>query len=91
MAMILKTDKRRRITIPPEAGIKAGDQLEMEVLPNGCILLVPMLLVPRPQDRAWTAKNRKKIAESLADPRPSIVIKDKNDLEELARRWDFEL
>jgi bifunctional DNA-binding transcriptional regulator/antitoxin component of YhaV-PrlF toxin-antitoxin module len=91
MTMILKTDERRRITIPPETGLKAGDQLEMEVLPDGRIMLVPMLLIPRHQAWAWTAENRKKIAESIADPRPSIVIKSKRDLDKLAQEWDVEL
>lgn len=88
--MLLKTDERRRITIPPDSGIKPGDAVEMEVLPDGRIMLVPMLVIPRHQAWAWTPECRKAVAASLADPRPSIVIETPEDARRLAKRWAVE-
>ncbi len=88
--MLLKTDERRRITIPREAGIKPGETVDMEVLPDGRILLVPMVTVPRHQLWAWKPENRRAVADSLADPRPSTAIETEDDLKELARDWDLE-
>jgi bifunctional DNA-binding transcriptional regulator/antitoxin component of YhaV-PrlF toxin-antitoxin module len=88
--MLLQTDTRRRITIPPKSGIKPGDTVELEVLPDGRILLVPMATIPRHQLWAWTRKNRKAVADSLADPRPSIVVETSNDAESLEKRWTRE-
>jgi len=88
--MLLKTDERRRITIPPDSGIKPGDAVEMEVLPDGRIMLVPMLVIPRHQAWAWTPECRQAVADSLTDPRPSIVIETPGEARKLAKRWAVE-
>ena len=88
--MLLKTDERRRITIPPEAGIKPGETVDLEVLPDGRVLLVPMVTIPKHQLWAWTPENRKKVADSLADPRLSTVVTTTADLKKLAKDWDLE-
>jgi bifunctional DNA-binding transcriptional regulator/antitoxin component of YhaV-PrlF toxin-antitoxin module len=88
--MLLKTDERRRITIPPEAGIRPGETVDLEVLPDGRVLLVPMVTIPKHQLWAWTPENRKKVAESLADPRPSRVVATSADLKKLAKDWNLE-
>ena len=88
--MLLKTDERRRITIPPEVGISPGETVDLEVLPDGRVLLVPMVTIPKHQLWAWTPENRKKVAESLSDPRPSTIVATTADLEKLAKDWDLE-
>jgi len=90
MKMLLKTDERRRITIPPEVGISPGETVDLEVLPDGRVLLVPMVTIPKHQLWAWTPENRKKVADSLADPRPSTVVTTTVDLRKLAKDWDLE-
>jgi len=52
--------------------------------------LVPMLVIPRHQAWAWTPECRQAVAESLADPRPSIVIETPADARKLAKRWAVE-
>lgn len=88
--MILHTDARRRITIPAEAGIKPGETVDLEVLPDGRIVLIPMANIPKHQLWAWTPENQKKVSESLRDTRPSIIIKTEKDIENLTKRWTNE-
>ena len=85
--MLLHTDDRRRITIPTEAGIKPGDTLDLEVLSDGRIMLIPMANVPRHHLWAWTPENQKKVRDSLRDPRPSIVVETEKDVKAVTRRW----
>lgn len=85
--MILHADARRRITIPAEAGINPGDTLEIEILSDGKIVLIPMANIPKHQLWAWTPENQQKIKASLRDPRSSIVIETKKDLEKISKRW----
>jgi bifunctional DNA-binding transcriptional regulator/antitoxin component of YhaV-PrlF toxin-antitoxin module len=85
--MLLRIDAKRRITIPPNAGIKSGDTVELDILPDGRMLLVPMAIIPRHQLCAWSRKNRKAVADSLSDPRPSLVVETAKDAEQLEKRW----
>jgi bifunctional DNA-binding transcriptional regulator/antitoxin component of YhaV-PrlF toxin-antitoxin module len=87
MLMLLQTDTRRRITLPPNSGIKPGDTMELEVLDDGRILLTPVEAVPKHQLWAWTADSRQAIEASLADPRPSAVIETPVQAEKVAKRW----
>ena len=88
--MLIQTDSRRRITLPPKAGIKPGDTLELEILPDGRMLLMPVVAIPKHQLWAWAPEARTAAAESLADPRPSVVIESEADADEVARRWEDE-
>jgi AbrB family looped-hinge helix DNA binding protein len=88
--MLLHTDDRRRITIPAEAGIKPGDSVDLEVLPDGRIMLIPMAAVPKHQLWAWTPENQEKVRKSLRDPRPSIVVETERDVKKITKRWTDE-
>ena len=77
--MLLHVDSRKRITIPKEANIKPGDAVELEVLPDGRMVLVPVATIPKHQLWAWTPENRKAVSDSLKDPRPSITVETKTD------------
>lgn len=85
--MLVQTDSRRRITLPASLAIKAGDALDLEVLEDGRIVLVPIEPVPRHQLWAWTTESKAAITASLADPRPSIVVETAKHAKETAKRW----
>ncbi len=88
--MLLHVDSRKRITIPNDANLRPGDTVELEILPDGRLVLVPMATIPKHQLWAWTPENRKAVSDSLRDSRPSIVVESKEDAEALAKRWDGE-
>ena len=85
--MLLQTDSRRRITLPPTLNIKAGDALELQVLEDGRIMLIPVEPIPRHQLWAWTAETKGAITASLTDPRPSDVVTSAEQAEAVAKRW----
>jgi hypothetical protein len=85
--MLVQTDARRRITLPSSLSIKPGDALQLEVLEDGRIMLIPVEPIPRHQLWAWTAETKDAISNSLTDPRPSITVKSAKDAESVAKRW----
>jgi bifunctional DNA-binding transcriptional regulator/antitoxin component of YhaV-PrlF toxin-antitoxin module len=85
--MLVQTDSRRRITLPPSVGIKPGDAVDLEVLEDGRILLIPVEPIPKHQLWAWTAETKAAITASLTDPRSSTVIELAEDADEVAKRW----
>lgn len=88
--MLLQTDGRRRITLPTSAGIKPGDALDLEVLEDGRIILIPVEPIPRHQLWAWTAETKTAISASLTDVRPSAVVETPEQAEDIAQRWSGE-
>ena len=88
--MLVQTDTRRRITLPPDTGIKPGDALNLELLDDGRIMLVPVEPVPRHQLWAWTAESKQAIVASLADPRPSEFVDSAAQAAAVANRWSDE-
>lgn len=85
--MLVQTDSRRRITLPPSVGIKPGDAVDLEVLEDGRILLIPVEPIPKHQLWAWTAETKAAISASLTDPRPSNVIESSAEADAAAKRW----
>lgn len=88
--MLLQTDARRRITLPPMVGIKPGDTIDLEILEDGRIILIPIEPVPKHQLWAWTVEAKLAITGSLADPRPSAIIESAEVANKLAARWSGE-
>ena len=88
--MLVQTDSRRRVTLPPIVGINPGDALDLEILEDGRIILIPVEPIPRHQLWAWTTETKEAISASLADPRPSISVKTANDAAAIAKRWGGE-
>jgi bifunctional DNA-binding transcriptional regulator/antitoxin component of YhaV-PrlF toxin-antitoxin module len=88
--MLVQADTRRRVTLPPNAGIKPGDALNLEILEDGRIVLVPVEPVPRHQLWAWTAEAKQAIVASLTDPRPSEVVESPDQASAVADRWSRE-
>jgi hypothetical protein len=85
--MLLQTDARRRITLPSIVGIKPGDAIDLEVLDDGRIMLIPVEPVPKHQLWAWTAETKQSISSSLADPRPSVEVTTAEQAQAVANRW----
>ena len=85
MTLFVQADARRRITLPPNAGIKPGDPMKVEVLEDGSVLIVPIVAIPKHQLWAWKPEVLDRVAASMADPRPSRSIHSQEDLEALAR------
>ena len=88
--MLTQTDSRRRITLPPATGIKPGDTVDIEVLEDGRILLIPVEPVPRHQLWAWTVETKEAISRSLTDTRPSETVETAEEAETVANRWSGE-
>lgn len=88
--MLVQTDSRRRVTLPPSLGIKPGDALDLEVLEDGRIILIPVEPIPRHQLWAWTAETKEAITASLSDPRPSTTVRTAGEADAVAKRWGGE-
>lgn len=85
--MLVQTDSRRRVTLPPTVGINPGDALDLEVLEDGRIILIPVEPIPRHQLWAWTTESKEAISASLTDPRPSASVKSAKEAAAVAKRW----
>ncbi|MBJ6750689.1 AbrB/MazE/SpoVT family DNA-binding domain-containing protein [Geomonas anaerohicana] len=85
--MLIQTDSRRRVTLPPTVGVNPGDALDLQILEDGRIILIPVEPVPRHQLWAWTTETKEAIAASLTDPRPSISVKSAKEVVAIAKRW----
>ena len=88
--MLLQTDARRRITLPPSVGIKPGDAIDLEIMDDGRIMLIPVEPVPKHQLWAWTAEARQAISASLSDTRPSIEVATTEQAAGVAKKWTDE-
>lgn len=88
--MLVQTDARRRITLPPTAGIKPGESIDLEILADGRIMLIPVEPIPKHQLWAWTADAKQAIRASLADPRPSLEVATVEEAAVIAKRWSDE-
>jgi hypothetical protein len=85
--MLIQTDARRRITLPPSLGIQPGDAIDLEILEDGRIILIPVEAVPKHQMWAWTAESKDAIVAALTDSRPSIEVETPEQVDEMAKRW----
>lgn len=88
--MLVQTDARRRITLPPTVGIKPGDAIDLEVLDDGRIMLIPVEPIPKHQLWAWTADAKHAISASLTDVRPSLDVSSAKQAAAVAKRWTDE-
>lgn len=85
--MLIQTDARRRITLPPSLGIQPGDAIDLEILEDGRIILIPVEAVPKHQMWAWTAESKGAIVASLTDSRPSIEVETPEEVDAMAKKW----
>lgn len=85
--MLVQTDARRRLTLPPHLNIKPGEVLDLQVLEDGRIMLIPVVPIPRHQLWGWTTETKEAITASLTDRRPSITVNSAKEAETAAKRW----
>lgn len=85
--MLIQTDSRRRVTLPPSIGIKPGDALALEVLADGRVILTPVEPIPKHQLWAWTVETKEAITASLTDPISSAVVETSEQATAVADRW----
>lgn len=88
-AALLHVDSRKRITLPPEASIAAGDDLEIEVMPNGCIMLTPIVRVPKAEairQAQYQAEICSMLADYLRDDTPLTDMSKPGNLDALRSR-----
>ena len=85
--MLTQTDSRRRVTLPSSFGIKPGDAIDIEMLEDGRIMLIPVEPIPRHQLWAWTAEAKAAITTSLDDVRPSEVVDTAAQAADVAAKW----
>lgn len=88
--MLTQTDSRRRVTLPSSFGIKPGDAIDIEMLEDGRIMLIPVEPIPRHQLWAWTAEAKAAITASLDDVRPSEVVGTAAQAADVAAKWTDE-
>ena len=67
MKTTLSLDARKRITLPPEIGGKPGDLVDLEILEDGCIMLTPIVKIPKHQMWAWDERFERRLAEAVLD------------------------
>jgi hypothetical protein len=60
--------------------------VDIEILEDGCIKLIPVEAIPRHQLWAWTVESKQAIA-SLTDPRPSAAVETEAEADAVAKRW----
>jgi len=69
-ALLLHVDSRKRVTLPPVSRINSGEDLEMEVLEDGRIVLTPIVRIPRHQLWAWEPEVDELLKEAANDSSP---------------------
>ena len=83
---LLHVDSRSRVTFPKQARVHTGDDLEMEVLEDGRILLTPIVRVPRHQMWACGPEADRLLAEAARDESPLVSLATPGALEAMRKR-----
>lgn len=84
--MLQMSDSRRRFVMPKEAPISANAPAEVEVLPDGRILITPVRVVPIHEEWAVTPESRAQTQAALKDHRAGRAIGVKELDAKLAKR-----
>lgn len=69
-ATLLHVDSRKRVTLPIEACVDAGEDLELEVLEDGRLVLTPIVRVPKHQLWLLSPEVDRLLKENAADNSP---------------------
>lgn len=91
MKLTLSVDSRKRVTLPKDANIKPGDDVEVEILDDGQLLLTPVVRVPRHQMWAWSERVDRLLAEAVADSSPKVRVTDPGVLEQIAKSYGINI
>ena len=85
-ATLLHIDSRKRITLPSNAKVSPGEDLEVEILKDGRMLLTPIVRVPKHQLWAWAPEVDQLLEEAAADNSPLVRFGSRKELEDLRKR-----
>jgi hypothetical protein len=72
--MLQMADNRRRFVMPKEASIGPNDPAEVEVLPDGRVLISPVLVIPLHETWALTAESTAQTDAALRDYRAGRAL-----------------
>lgn len=72
--MLQLSDNRRRFVMPKDAPIGPNSAAEVEVLPDGRVMITPVLITPIHEAWALTPESRARTAASLEDYRNGRFI-----------------
>jgi hypothetical protein len=73
-ATLLHVDSRKRITLPLETKIESGEDLELEVLEDGRIVLTPIVRIPKNQLWLLDPEIDQMLVNYLKDDSPRIDL-----------------
>ena len=85
--MLQKADSRRRFVMPKDAAIMPNSPADVEVLPDGRILITPVLVIPVHEQRWHTQDSLLRSTKSEADAAAGRVI----DADTLVKKIDEHL
>ena len=69
-ATLLHVDSRKRVTLPLETSIESGEDLELEVLEDGRIVLTPIVRIPKHQLWLLSPEVDRILKDAAKDPSP---------------------
>lgn len=72
--MLQMADSRRRFVMPKEAAIRPNDPAEVEVLPDGRVMISPVRIIPVHESWALTDESVAQTSESVADYRAGRAV-----------------
>ena len=73
-ATLLHVDSRKRVTLPLEANVDSGEDLELEVLEDGRLVLTPIVRVPKNQVWLLDPEIDQMLKDYLKDDSPRIDL-----------------
>jgi hypothetical protein len=72
--MLQLADSRRRFVMPKEAAIGPNDAADVEVLPDGRVVISPVLIIPIHESWALTAESTAQTDTALKDYKAGRTI-----------------
>jgi len=88
MKTTLSIDSRKRVTLPANAGIKPGDDVELEMLDDGRMMLTPVVRIPRHQMWAWSERVDRLLVEAAADKSKKTRLTTDAEIDELSKVYE---
>jgi hypothetical protein len=79
-ATLLHVDSRKRVTLPLEARVDSGEDLELEVLEDGRLVLTPIIRVPKHQLWLHDPEIDRMLKDYLTDTSPLIDLSQPGNL-----------
>jgi hypothetical protein len=85
-ATLLHVDSRKRVTLPVESNIDTGDDLELEVLEDGRLVLTPIVRIPKHQLWLLSHEVDEILSNAAKDDSPMLNMSKPGALDALRKR-----